>query len=168
MIHIEEHNSAANRFYNNLKQTHEKNYLSYARPVVDNWKEVEEVRKFDEKLGIVSKPSKFIKAVEARHKSEWESYETRNAVAWSAPKTESKPVIEHCAAMEPAKSSSEIAHEYREMKLKEFERNVQRKLQNYPGIHALPPHEVEKVRSKMEGEVRRREHQIRQMYRRLI
>lgn len=148
MIRIEEHNSAANRFYNNLKQTHETNFLSYARPVVDNWKKVEEIRKFDEKMGIVSKPSKFIKEVEERNKAEWESYETRNTVAWSEPKTESKPVIEHFTTTEISKSRNEIYREHHEMRMKEFERKVQQKLNNYPGIHTLPPCEIEKVRLK--------------------
>jgi hypothetical protein len=78
MIIIEEHNSAANTFYTNLKQTHEKNYLSCTQPIIDKyWEEDEARRARDTKMGIIHKRSKLDEKNLARHKKEWERWENR-------------------------------------------------------------------------------------------
>jgi hypothetical protein len=77
MILIEERNSAGNAFYDKLKQTHEKNYLSCTRPICDKyWEEDDAIRARDANMGIVRKPRSDAEEKDiARHKEEWERYE---------------------------------------------------------------------------------------------
>ena len=82
MILIEERNSSGNAFYNNLKQTHEKNYFSCTRPIIDKyWEEDDARRARDAKMGIVRKPRSDTEEKDiARRKEEWERYENRESM----------------------------------------------------------------------------------------
>jgi hypothetical protein len=77
MILIEERNSGGNAFYDKLKQTHEKNYFSCTRPIIDKyWEEDDARRARDTKMGIIRKPRSDEEEKDiANIKEEWERYE---------------------------------------------------------------------------------------------
>jgi hypothetical protein len=79
MILIEERNSGGNAFYDKLKQTHEKNYFSCTRPIIDKyWEEDDARRARDTKMGIIRKPRSDAEEKDiARLKEEWQRYENR-------------------------------------------------------------------------------------------